>query len=103
MKLIPIRRQRNIMKIPLVNILNLPICMYNCNRLHISAALSCKMLMYLFGYTIPAGVLYGLFLHIIPSLRYITYLFGMYLVPYAMGYGLIKFQQKYILQLSERE
>lgn len=97
---VSVKTQRLIMYIPLVNVVNMFICIYNHYAVPNKKKNNLRSVGYLLSYSIPAAIgyslLYRLVANRIPAMEPLLYALGIYLVPLIMSFGLIKFQEKYI-------
>jgi hypothetical protein len=107
MKVVPIKTQERIMRIPLINAANLFICIYNLRAVPMGRKNESKLFPYLFGYSMPAALVYATLYRtisaLIPVLVPLVYAMGMYMVPLVMGYGLIQFQKKYMFTDTDKK
>ena len=105
MKTVSLKTQRAIMRIPLLNVANLYLCVYNLNVTPMERKNVLRVLGYAFIYTVPTwfvwSVLHQAVSGWIPVLERFIFTAGIYLVPMMMSYGLIKFQEKYVFQNNE--
>ena len=105
MKAVSLKTQRRNMKIPLLNVANLYLCVYNLNAIPTARKHVFRALGYVFVYTVPAWFLWSALYKAasgrIPLLESVIFFAGIYLIPMLMSYGLIKFQEKYVFHNNE--
>lgn len=93
---ISLETQRKLMYIPIVNIANLFILVYNSRCLNIKPKTTFMVFPYLFGYTIPVALFWGLLMYFLPGLRELLYLCSLYTTPLCMSFGILKYEEKYL-------
>jgi hypothetical protein len=93
------------MKIPLLNVANLYLCVYNLNAIPTARKHIFRALGYAFVYTVPAwflwSALYKAVSGRVPLLESVIFFAGIYLIPMLMSHGLIRFQEKYVFHNNE--
>lgn len=107
MQPVSLKTQRVIMLIPLLNVANLYLCVYNLNVIPLARKNVFRALGYVLVYTVPAwfvwSVLYQVVSGGIPALELLISAAGYYLVPMMMSYGLIQFQKKYVFESQKKK
>ena len=96
MKQITTYTQKKLVLFPLVNISILFIVLINCFCNRVSIKTWMKVFPYLFGYTIPMGLLWMILAQSLPNLSWLFSFCSMYFTPLTMGCGLIKYQEKHL-------
>lgn len=86
--------QRRIMFIPIVNVANLFIWLYNARYMYRSVTTVPKTLWILISSLLPYSILYTVFSDNSPLLAEILPYIGSYFCPLIMGYHLIRYQEK---------
>lgn len=100
MKTIPLKIQKVIVFIPLINPLILPIWIYNFIRIQESFSVLMKSLLIILGVMLPcAAVMFGIQAIFSPEsiITEIVNCFMLYVTPLLMGLALIRYQDDYIL------
>lgn len=96
MRYINTKTQRKIMFYPVINIVNIFICLNNTLTMRTNLKQTMRVFPYLFGYAVLPGILWVLVVGLLPIVAKTIYPLVIYLWPLCMSYGLIKYQEKYL-------
>ena len=100
-KLISLRTQKIIMFIPVINIFVLFIWLYNYSKFPSNSKIFIKSLLYVFAVFIPMGIIHSILFNILSEYKIATTILNfivIYYIPLAVGYVLIKYQEKTIFK-----
>ena len=97
---ISLKTQRMIMFVPIVNVVNIFLCIYNHYAVRVKKQRNLQCVVYLVSYSVPVTIMHSMIYRMvvdrIPFMEPLIYALGIYIVPLTTGYGLIKYQEKYV-------
>ena len=100
-KLISLRTQKIIMFIPVINTFVLFIWLYNYSKFPSNSKILIKSLLYVFAVFIPMGIIHSILFNILSEYKIASTILNFivnYSIPLAVGYVLIKYQEKTIFK-----